>query len=369
MTIKIAQLASYGINVGDNITIHRIRRAIERMYDGDITWVNVNLGDFLDKRNKLQYCKNRFRKISEENDILILGGGGLIEANSRLGTGQKVPINEEVLSLIDIPIIIFSVGINYFNRKAELEKPAIEDLKKLFQKSVLKSVRNDGTYEICQEMGLDNNLYEIPDPGLIFDAEEEIERKNTITTGFLQPAWNTNPEILTGRVYTKRNLLLLNNVVKENNLTAIPHTPKDYEAAKYYGHDYKYPWTKEVFMGMADYRNFLYIVDFYKNYDYSIPLRGHGQLISIGINLPSIYLSTQRKVRDFSLKNGFEDYDVSIFEDKWYDNLISKIQRLKNDPTYLNEWYSIRNRNRKEYHKKYNDFCSKAVEVIKNAKR
>ena len=369
MTIKIAQLASYGINVGDNITIHRIRRTIERIYQDDIVWTDVNLGDFLSRRNEVQYCKDRFKKVSEENDILILGGGGLIEAQTKHGTGQKVPINEEVLSVIDIPIIIFSVGINYFANREKLKTPAINDLKKLFNKSILKSVRNDGTYEICQEIGLDTDLYEIPDPGLIFDSEEEVEKKDSVVTGFLQPAWNTNPEILKGRGYTPRNLFMLNNVVKDNKLDIIPHTPKDYEAAKYYGHDYKYPWTKEVFMELADYRNFLYIVDFYKQYDYSIPLRGHGQLISIGINLPSIYLSTQPKVRDFSLKNGFKDYDVSIYEDEWYDNLVSKIRRLKNDSTYLNEWYNIRNKNNKEYHKKYNDFCSKVVEVIKNVRQ
>ena len=368
MTIKIAHFASYSINVGDNITIHRIRRSLERMYEGDIEWTSIKFTHFSARNNDVRYCKERFQKISEENDILIIGGGGLIEADLKQGTGQKLPINEEVLSLINIPIIIFSVGINYFNNRGELQEPAIKTLKRLFQKSVLKSVRNDGTYEICQEIGLTDDLYEIPDPGLIFDPEEENEKKDTITKGFLQPAWNSSKQILNGRGYTDENLILINNIVKENDLHILPHTPKDYKAAAYYGYDYKYIWTEEAFRELVLYKDFLYIVNAYKEYDYAVALRGHGQLISIGANLPSIYLSTQRKVRDFSLKNGFKDYDVSIFENGWYDNLVSKIERLKNDSGYLNEWYNIRNRNNKDYHKKYNNFCSKIVEVLRNVR-
>ena len=71
----------------------------------------------------------------------------------------------------------------------------------------------------------------------------------------------------------------------------------------------------------------------------------NGQMISIGLNIPGIYLSTQDKVRDFSVNNGFKNYDVDIREPNWFETLKLKRKLLtEKDSTYLKEWYEIRDK-------------------------
>ena len=90
-------------------------------------------------------------------------------------------------------------------------------------------------------------------------------------------------------------------------------------------------------------------------------MRGHGQLISIGLNIPNIYLSTQDKVRDFSMLNGFEDYDVDINESDWYRKLKEKYNRMMNDEEYLKNWYVIRNKGMSKWRKQILDFTKKCM--------
>ena len=85
-------------------------------------------------------------------------------------------------------------------------------------------------------------------------------------------------------------------------------------------------------------------------------MRGHGQLMSIGRNIPGIYFSTQDKVRDFSLLNGFENYNVDIEEDNWYEKLEDKFQRILKDSSYIKEWYEIREENMPKWRDQFKSF-------------
>ena len=106
------------------------------------------------------------------------------------------------------------------------------------------------------------------------------------------------------------------------------------------------------------------IFESYGNFDYGIAMRGHGQLCSVGLNLPSIYFSTQDKVLGFSLKNGFEDYNVDIRQSNWDQLMYEKVNKLKNDKDYLSNWYDIRNRNMKQYQNKFDDYCFKIKDIL-----
>ena len=86
--------------------------------------------------------------------------------------------------------------------------------------------------------------------------------------------------------------------------------------------------------------------------------------IAIAVNLPSIYFSTQDKVRDFSYRNGFTDYNVDILDAEWHTKLNEKIDRLKTDKEYLQNWYEIRDKSVIQYTKDFYDFCHKIKDLL-----
>ena len=93
-------------------------------------------------------------------------------------------------------------------------------------------------------------------------------------------------------------------------------------------------------------------------------MRGHGQLISIGLNIPGLYFSTQDKVRDFSLLNGFDDYNIDIEENNWFEKLNKKYNQLLNDPVYLGNWYNTRNNNIEEWKKIFKNEIKNCVKLL-----
>ena len=100
------------------------------------------------------------------------------------------------------------------------------------------------------------------------------------------------------------------------------------------------------------------ILKCYNIKDYGVAMRGHGQLISCGMNVPAIYFSTQDKVLGFSMKNGYKNYTVDTQQDNWKEKLDNKIYRLKTDKDYLSKWYENNEKNIKIFNKQYDDFLS-----------
>ena len=186
--VRIAQLASYDVNVGDNIAIYNIRRVLSSLVDDKIYWTDVNIASFHEINNSIKPCKEMLKKISDENDMLIIGGGGLIEGDSgKHATHWKLPFNEEILAEINIPILCFAAGINYFRNWPGISDKGIENIKLFADKCSLFSLRNDGSVDLFREFS-DQPVEEVPDPGLVFDNLLQIPRRTEINNGFLQTA-------------------------------------------------------------------------------------------------------------------------------------------------------------------------------------
>ena len=81
--LNIAHMASYDRNIGDNSTIWNVRRFFESMIDKNINWTPIDIKYFLNYHNdSLQYGEFYIRKINNY-DLLVIGGGGLLEAKPK----------------------------------------------------------------------------------------------------------------------------------------------------------------------------------------------------------------------------------------------------------------------------------------------
>ena len=364
--VKIAQLGSYDRNIGDNIALYNIREFLELnrpKTKEKIEWINLDISTFHDSKNSIEHSKNVFKDLQENHniDMLIIGGGGLIENDEKYDSGWKLPFTEEVLKEIKVPIVVFASGINYFYNFPKLNDKAKKEVINLANKAALFSLRNDGSLEIFKSF-CDSKAEELPDPGLVFNPEFIQNNKvKEIKDGCFQPAWNNSQIQKIGRRFNSDNIAKINRFCIENKLVNFCHTSKDFS---FPWQNKKYVIPRHLFDIACKFHNVLKSIDLYNVHDFAVVMRGHGQLITIGINLPAIYLSTQPKLIEFSKKNNFLDYTVDIREQNWFDNLKSKTDLLKNNQDYLNNWYEIRNKNVLLYNKQMNDFCKKVWELL-----
>lgn len=359
--MKIAHLASYGINVGDNITIRNIRMELTHRIKEEIIWVDVPIADFHEQKNKVSYCESRFEQLSKQADALLIGGGGLIEGSfyNKYETDWKLPFNRRVLRAIHIPIFCHSLGFNYFWGHAELSKKGIEQLKWLVDRAKYFSLRNDGSMDIADSIMDVGKIVETSDPGMMMDLV--LDRQYEQDAGLFQMAWNKKKSVNERRFRGQDNINELVNVVNDLNMRGIPHTPKDlsFPIDNWIRDKSWQQWQK-----LFSYSKFMDVVNWYRNADHVLAMRGHGQLITLGMNLPGIYLVTQPKVLGFSLCADMLPFTVDIRRRDWLSDLTDKLHRLQLRKAYRQDWYERRDKYMEKMQPCYDSFNSAIVEVL-----
>lgn len=365
--IKICHMASYNKNIGDNAAIYNIRNWFKTNSSLPVSWSSLDMNEFYSKKNSISFSKDFFKKANKKFDAIFIGGGGLIEGHlyNQNHTGWKLPFNHEILELIDIPLFAIGLGVNYFRGCEHLSGDGKKNLNLLVNKATRFSVRNDGSQEILEKYGIVSR--EIPDPGLIFHSSSIKQRKVVLKSAFFQPAKNSNPKINHFRGLSIESLNFLNDFCKKCNMAILPHTLKDF---RFFGYDVD---GEDLICSVnpARFRNLLTEGGYeqslatYFNYDYSIAMRGHGQLIGCGLNLPGIYLSTQDKVFDFSKKNGLLPYTVDTGDKNWKLELNNKFTMLVKNPDYLSNWYDINEKNIKNFHRIFSNEMREIEKFLK----
>jgi polysaccharide pyruvyl transferase WcaK-like protein len=345
--MKICHLASYDKNIGDNAAIYNIRQWFTDK--ANIEWISYDLNNFYEKNNNIKASIGILEKLNNSCDAFVIGGGGLIEGGifNNTDTLWKLPFNKQTLEYRGLP---------------KLSNQGISNLLSLIDKSTLFSVRNDGSYEILKNVGI-VTPFEIPDPGLIFKTQKN--KKTKIEQGFFQPAMNLTPKINLHRKLNQENMNFLEKLCIENDLISMPHTPKDF---KFFRNVENYH-NKDELKGLLLESGYSGSLRCYMERDFGVVMRGHGQLISSGLNVPCINLSTQDKVLGFAMKNGYQRYTVDTQISNWKKSLSSKIKRLKKSDEYLSDWYEINEKNIKKFHRDYDEFLFLMLKKLKYIRR
>lgn len=347
--MNILHLGVFDRNTGDNIALAHLQYSLNQ-YVGDVKVYKVNLETFWRYNNSLEYTRSIYNKLVDNIDCIVVGGGGLIEYTGyeKKASGWKLPFWEETLRFIKKPIYFYGVGVNSFRGHGGYSDQAIQALTDTINHASGFAVRNDGSYDKLDKwIGLDKETLSkvdiVPDPGLLHLDSFNIPKKDSVTKLGFQPAINVSGFINNNRFGTEKNLKKLKD--RFRNTPSFPHTDKDFAFGK--------PViTRPEFLNYyKKFDNFNKFLPKYSEIDFVVAMRGHGQMITMGMNIPGIYLSTQDKVRDFSVKNGFEDYDVDMREDNWYEKLEECINRMQEpNSEYLKNWYSIRDKFIKNCH-------------------
>ena len=357
--MKIGHIGSYDINLGDNVALLNARLGFEKYVD-NIEWTSIAIQDFWNVGNN---PKETVKILNKEYDCILVGGGGLIEYCSgyaHLETKYKLPFNKQILSSLNCPVFFIGLGINIFRGGTGPSEEAKLAIKETIDSSALFSLRNDGSAEILKNIGLSSPKAEvIPDPALIFDYRKDARTMSIpLKANYIQPAFNGKPSINLNRYKGPENLKKLKSFADTNKLKAMPHSVKDFQTFDHFILPYE-DFEKAVFFKHTD-----QLVKTYLHFDSVVAMRGHGQLISIGLNIPGLYLSTQDKVRDFSLLNGFKDFNIDIEEEGWHDLLQHKHNELTSSTDFLDNWYQIKQDKEKEWNNSFNSFIEKCTKIL-----
>lgn len=351
----------FGTNVGDNVALFNLRPYIQEHVHEEIEWSELNLKNLkMTKENSnIQKIISFFEKINEEYDVLLIGGAGLVEGwkyNNNI-TSWKLPFNEEVLNVISIPMIVFGIGLNFWRGKEKLNNEGKKNLRLLIEKSNIFSVRNDGSYEeLINLVNPSKKIYEILDAGAVY--EKENIKKNNVTEGYFNASDNCDKTWETKNINIKK----LFNVIEKYQLKSYTHTAKTYNKRF---KKLKFFIKKEKFCEYLE-KDFNKLVDLYNNFDYVVPMHGHGQLIAYGKNIPYISIAGQEKMSELDKKLGLEDYCVDTKKNNCEKILDEKINKLLKDKEYLNNWYKIRNDKYGKLKEEFISFCKEVGDIINN---
>ena len=282
-----------------------------------------------------------------------------------------MPFTDEIFEelKIDIPIYVIGAGINYFRSVPGFTDKGIAGLTSLINNSKIFSLRNDGSIDSAKEIlpsPVFDNILEVPDPGLIYDyayprlSIAELQKKEKV----LQPAFNGGQNIMIGRFLSNENFKKIIRLPVELGLKILPHTPKDYMYFPFNVSGFESAWDKEHFQEYSSIDSYGELLKYYENVGFSIAMRGHGQMIALALNVPSIYLSTQDKVLNFSKRHNLMRFNVDINDENWYTKLKILSLRMTTKQDVLNSWYNNRDILVSQYQEQFSDLCKRIAEDL-----
>lgn len=372
--MKIIQLGCFNRNFGDSIALMNPRRSIKQKIKNS-EWEDLCLVEkFHSHWCNVEKSTEQFKKITEKNDVLFVGGAGLVESwPGTFGTHWKLPFDKTTLGAIKIPIIVYGVGLNFHRRCQDMTEKSFYNLCLLIEQSKLFSVRSDGSYEKLYELfdrfkgnkKIFDKVTEVPDAGLIFPESEQNKRVQTIKNKIFNSAWSNKSVI-------RENSRRLHYVFKSDEIIKVikeeyiyyPHTPKDYNKTI----SKKHLFSRKDFKDLVQTSNVYQALKYYEKFHLMFGLHAHAQLISIGKNVPCISYSSFDKTGDFVKKHDLEEFNVdpeNYTKKQVEEKFLELNNRFCNDKDFLNTWYEKRDKLIKKSHILYNEEIQKICEIIK----
>lgn len=145
--------------------------------------------NFYNLLRKIQ-IKNIIKKINK-NNLIVIGGGGIY-------SNFFFPLDEKILSRINIPMVIFSPGVNINLKSPGLTTEVKQSIKYLNQIARLSSVRDSNSLDILKKE-LNKDVKNIGCPSILLKEQESkkinIDSKNFnlgINIGFHVNSLNEN---------------------------------------------------------------------------------------------------------------------------------------------------------------------------------
>lgn len=292
---KIAHIYPHGCqNAGDIYLIW----AVKKMF-APAQWVDINAKQVFANVDVLNQC-----------DVVLIGGGGLIlpdSFNFVSPSGWQVGITADLIPQIKPPIIVYAVGWNLFRNQqpSDIFKPNISEM---VQCAKFFSLRHKGDVEKLESYtGIENKIRLNFCPSIVAEPWRKIESS--------QVAFQLAGDRLETRVGNIDNFV--RNIYKLGESLAgkkylVAHTIGDLELQKYI--DFKFV----NLVGQPP----KVVRDFYYSIDTVFTMRGHGQMIPLGLGCKVVSLISHDKIRNLLCDLSMLETGVEVQEKDFVANCL-----------------------------------------------
>ena len=327
--LNIAHAYAKYYNFGDNALAFGVKNIFQTFWSHNIRFMDYDVHSTI-------FDQRKINEINQHADLFIVGGGGLIHTfNSKFWLFN---MDDSDIDLLKVPIAFFGLGYNNFSADG-LHKDSIQNIINLYNKSISFTVRNDGSKERLQSLGL--NFAEIPDPGFFVDSNFPIPviSKNYV---IVQLAFDAADERKSNSDFFFTEILKICKtlLMKGYDIVFTPHCFLDIDIsyrlkqALHNSSVYIWNWYKII---RED--NVLEGLGYYKNAKFVIAMRGHAQICPIGMNIPVISLINHPKHLGLLRKLDLDFYTANICNKNFSDRVIMLIEYLEKNRLELVEKY------------------------------
>lgn len=351
--IKALHVASFNGNIGDNANHNGFRKRLTKTLGREIDFTNLEMREFYQSWNLRDFNSDDFIDLCNNHDLVVIGGGNFFELKWDYSyTGTTINISDKTLDKIKTPILFHGVGCDIAKGASQnsIEKFRLFLERITSDKNILVSVRNDGSYDTIKKLYGDDflkKIYRVPD-GAFFMKSRKFDFPE-IRRGYRSIGINVvsdmkeirfNSEVSGSISYDDfiigfaKVLTELFQKYENYQIILFPHIYSDLIAI----YDLlekildKYRRTRVVVAPcLTGDGSDEYIFGLYKECDFVMGMRFHSNVCSIAQNIPTIALSSYKKIIDLYKEVDLCDRVVEVNK-LGFENIIKE----KIESTFIN---------------------------------
>jgi len=362
--IQALHIASFNGNIGDNANHNGFRKRLEETLNKKITYTNLEMREFYQSWNIRDFNSSEFIELCNNHDLVIFGGGNFFELKwDYSSTGTTINLNEDTINEINTPILFHGVGCDVAKGASQ---NAIDKFEKFLDKvtndsNILMSVRNDGSYETLQSLygnKYDQLIIPVPDGAFFFETENydfpelSSEYKSigiNVVNDMKDIRFNTeNQKSISYDEFIETFTSQINNFLKENSeyqVIFFPHIYSDllsiYEVISKLDDPIRRrrAVVAPLLTGEGSEK---YIFGLYRHCEFILGMRFHTNVCSIAQNIPTIALSSYKKIDDLYGEISLTNRIVKVNE-KGFEKELEKLmdQTKKHIPEISKEYQKV----------------------------
>lgn len=335
--IKIGHIGIHekaNLNSGDTLLFQVVRDLFETILDAKIEWNLYQVWENFDE--------NTIDQMNKENNVLILGGGGLLLKDQKgadiTNSGWQwncSPINTKA---IKIPLFIFAVGYNRFYNQDDFDHNFTDSMNAIASISPFFGLRNNGSIEAVKrylsgENQQNANIFRQFCPttivSLIYPDLKELAdihaKKETKILSFNAAFDRTDMRFPDSeKAFDEICKLMKHAEGKGWSIVACSHKEMDKEIERYLRKNNVNYKLKDLTSSSPR-----EIMEHYAQVDLSVGMRGHSQMIPFGFNKPIISLISHDKLKFFLDDLDLNDFGIDLNSGSLFDQFSTILTRIE----------------------------------------
>lgn len=316
-------------NAGDTLLFQTVRDVIESVA-GDVEWERRQVWEALDV--------NEVDGLNRRSDGIVVGGGGLLLRDQRGSdtsrSGWQWSASTDAIRALSIPLAVVAVGYNRFRDQPDFDPPFTEHLEAVATASTLVGLRNTGSIRAVRAYlpaHLHDRLRLLRCPTTVLTQLYGLRRKTTSGAPVLGVNFALDrPGQRFGDQADVRLARFASAVAQIHQrgwrIRVLRHKQIDADAERYLDDACVTYDTNDVSSASPE-----QVVAAYAGLDVVAGMRGHGQMIPFGLQIPIVSVVTHDKLAWFLDDLGHPDWGVELGAPDATDRLVGAIEDAATD--------------------------------------